>query len=214
MRVHTKTVFDIATGRILADDSYEYAGPIASCAAGGGAKKQDFANSGTGQSIANTSQNNSSSLYGTLAPTMSAMATHPTGINPADMAKMQTSSMQTAGGANAGATGQGSLLAARTKNAGTAASAIAKSGENASQNLSKANLGAQLENQQVKQNQQNTGLSGLSSLYGTNMGQSIKGLDTSNTSLKNAADIDMANQQAMMQGLKMATDFIPKPPGA
>jgi len=212
MRIHTRTVLDIATGGVLADEGYEYAGPIASCGAGGGAKKQDFANSSSGQNISSTSQGNSSNLYGTLAPAMTAMATHPTGIDPADMAKMQTSNMQGAGGSNAGAVGMGSLLAARTKNAGTAASAIAKSGENASENLSKANLGTQMENQQVKQNQQNTGLSGLSSLYGTNMGQSIKGLDTSNTSLKNAADIDIANQQAMMQGVQIASKMMKPTP--
>ena len=150
MRVHTKTVLEIETGRILDDEGYEYAGPLALCNMGTGAQGNDFANSGSGQAISKTGVNNAASLYGTLSPTLSTMATNPQGINPADMAKIQTSNMQTAGGANAGAVGQGSLLSGRTKNAGTADSAIAKSGEAASQNLSKANLAAQVENQQVK----------------------------------------------------------------
>lgn len=187
MRVHTKTVLDIASGRILDDECYEYSGPLALCNMGTGAQKQDFANSGSGQAISKTGVNNAASLYGTLSPTLSTMATNPQGINPADMAKIQTSNMQTAGGANSGAVGQGSLLAARTKNAGTADSAIAKSGEAASQNLSKANLATQNENQQLKAKQQSEGLSGLQNLYGTNEKTALGGLDASNEALKNEA---------------------------
>jgi hypothetical protein len=117
------------------------------------------------------------------------MATNPQGINPADMAKIQTSDMQTAGGANAGAVGQGSLLSARTKNAGTADAAIAKSGEAASQNLSKANLATQNENQKLKTEQQSEGVKGLESLYGTNTGAELGGLNASNVALKNAGEV-------------------------
>ena len=152
---------------------------------GTGAQGQDFANSGAGQAISKTGVQNAASLYGTLSPTLSTMATNPQGINPADMAKIQTSNMQTAGGANAGAVGQGSLLSARTKNAGTADAAIAKSGEAAGQNLSNANLKAQNANQQLKTEQQNTGLRGLQSLYGTNSSTELGGLNESNQALKN-----------------------------
>jgi len=134
------------------------------------------------------------------------MATAPQGINPADMAKIQTSNMQTAGGANAGAVGQGSLLAARTKNAGTADAAIAKSGEAASQNLSKANLDTQLEDQHLKQQQQEEGLKGLGSLYGTNEGEAVAGLNSSNTALKNAGELDPFWQKLLMQGMKSGGD--------
>lgn len=167
---------------------------------GTAAKKGDLANSGTGQSIAQTGINNANSLYGTLNPTLSTMATNPQGINPADMAKIQTSNMQTAGGANAGAVGQGSLLSARTKNAGTADAAIAKSGEAASQNLSKANLATQNENQQLKTKQQSEGLQGLDSLYGTNSRQALGGLDASNTALKNEATAPQSFWQKYLQG--------------
>ena len=153
---------------------------------GSGVKAGDFANEGAGNALSKTGTNNAASLYGTLSPTLSTMATNPQGINPADMAKIQTSNMQTAGGANAGAVGQGSLLSARTKNAGTADAAIAKSGEAASQNLSKANLSAQNENVDLKNQQQEEGLKGLNSLYGTNTGEALGGLNASNTALKNA----------------------------
>jgi len=171
---------------------------------GSGVKSGDFANAGLGRGISNTGQTNAASLYGTLSPTLSNMATNPQGITPADMAKIQTSNMQTAGGANAGAVGQGSLLAARTKNAGTADAAIAKAGESASQNLSKANLATQNANQQLKVQQQNTGLRGLQGLYGTNEGAAMGGLNASNTALKNAADVPNFWQNLLMQGVNSA----------
>ena len=116
------------------------------------------------------------------------MATHPAGINPTDLAAMKTSAMQTVGGANAGAVGQGSLLSARTGNAGTADAAIAKSGESAGQTLSKANLGTDLANQNLKQEQQNTGIKGLENLYGTNESQALGGLNASTSALKGAGE--------------------------
>lgn len=163
-----------------------------------GTMNADRANAVTGNNLSQTGRDNASSLYGTLSPTLSTMATSPQGINPADMSRIQTSNMQTAGGANAGAVGQGSLLAARTRNAGTADAAIAKSGTAASQNLSKANLATQNENQQVKEQQQGEGLKGLQSLYGTNENAAIGGLDASNTALKNASTAPLPWWQGML----------------
>ena len=170
----------------------------------GAIRSAAMANSSSGQGISAGAQKNAASLYGTLSPTLSTMATNPQGINPADMAKIQTSNMQTAGGANSGAVGQGSLLSARTKNAGTADSAIAKSGEAASQNLSSANLSTQNENQQIKQNQQREGVNGLQSLYGTNESAAVNGLNSSNSALKTASDIQPFWQKALLQAMQSA----------
>ncbi len=206
MRIHTKTVWDIESGQMLADDSYEYSGPLAMCDPGGGIRKQDQKNAITGQDLSSTGATNAASLYGTLSPTLTTMAVNPQGINPADMAKIQTSNMQTAGGANAGAVGQGSLLSARTKNAGTADAAIAKSGESAAENLSKANLSAQTENQALKTKQQSEGVEGLNSLYGTNSKTALGGLDASNDALKNAASITPFWQTYLLNAQKAAAE--------
>jgi hypothetical protein len=202
VRIHTRTVWDIGSGQLLADESFEYSGPVESCDPGGGVRSSLTNNATAGNAISKAGQQNAASLYGTLSPTLSTMATNPQGINPADMAKIQTSNMQTAGGANAGAVGQGSLLAARTKNAGTADAAIAKSGESASQNLSKANLATQNENQQVKQQQQGEGLKGLQSLYGTNESAALGGLNSSNTALKDASEFSPFWQKLLLQGVQ------------
>lgn len=202
MRIHTKTVWDIDSGKMLADESFEYSGPLETCDPSSGIRKQETANAATGNAISATGNNNASSLYGTLSPVASTMAVNPQGINPADMAKIQTSNMQTTGGANSGAVGQGSLLAARTKNAGTADAAIAKSGEAASQNLSTANLKAQNENQQLKTQQQQNGLKTLGSLYGTNTSAELGGLNASNSALKDAGELSPFWQKLLLQGVQ------------
>lgn len=171
---------------------------------GSGVKSGLFANSGQGQGISQRAGANASSLYGTLDPTLTTMATVPQGINPADLAKMKTGAMQTAGGANSGAVGQGSLLSARTKNAGTADAAIAKSGESAGQTLSNTNLGIDSANQELKNTQQQAGLKGLEGLYGTNESEALGGLNESNMALKNAGDVPNFWQQYILQAQKSA----------
>jgi len=171
---------------------------------GSGVKSGMLANSGTGQGIANTGTGNAASLYGTLSPALTTEATAPQGINPADLAKMNTAAQQSAGGSNAGAVGQGSLLSARTRNAGSGAAAIAKSAEGAQQNLGNEAVGIQNENTQAKLKQQQQGLSGLQGLYGTNEGEALGGLGASNTALKDASSVPNFWQQLALQGVQSA----------
>lgn len=171
---------------------------------GSGIKSGMFANSGTGQGIANTSNANANGLYGTLNPTLTAEATNPQGINPADLAKMNTSAQQSSGGSNAGAVGQGSLLSARTRNAGTADAAVAKSAEGAGQTLGNAAVGIQNANTQAKLKQQQQGLGGLGSLYGSNQSAAIGGLNASTSALKGASQVPNFWQQYLLNAQKNA----------
>lgn len=127
---------------------------------------------GQAQSLGTQAQNQ----YGSLAPTLQAEATHPTGYDPATLAKMNTAAQQTAGGTQAGAVGQGALLAARTKNAGTADAAIAQSARTAGQDLSNAGLKTQMADASLKNQQQQAGLTGEQNLYNTNLGASQRAL--------------------------------------
>jgi|HubBroStandDraft_1064217.scaffolds.fasta_scaffold60127_3 hypothetical protein len=171
---------------------------------GSGIKSGLLANSGTGQNIASTGANNAQGLYGTLSPALTQEATNPQGINPADLAKMNTAAQQSAGGSNAGAVGQGSLLSARTRNAGSGAAAIAKSAEGAQQQLGNEAVGIQNENTQTKLKQQQQGLSGLQNLYGTNEGEALGGLGASSSALKDAASVPNFWQQLALQGVQSA----------
>jgi hypothetical protein len=150
---------------------------------GTAAKTNSLANIGAGQGIASTGTANAAGLYGTVAPALTQEAIAPQGINPADLAKMNTAAQQSAGGSNAGAVGQGSLLSARTRNAGSGAAAIAKSAEGAQQQLGNEAVGIQNENTKVKQQQQQAGLNGLQSLYGTTENAALGGLGASNQAL-------------------------------
>jgi hypothetical protein len=160
---------------------------------GGGAKSDLFNNSSTAQNLSNNLTANAANLYGTAAPVLQAEAAHPQGMAPTDLAAANTAAQQSAGGSQAGAVGQGALLASRTKNAGTADAAIAKSTENAGGLLSKAALGTQLNNANLKQRQQQAGMSGLTSLYGTTLGAGENALGLSNSALGTIGNIDVNN---------------------
>ncbi len=128
------------------------------------------------QNLSNGLETNSNSLYGALAPELQTEAAHPAGYSPTDLAEMNTAAQQSAGGSQAGAVGEGSLLSSRTKNAGTADAAIADSARSSGEALSKDALDTQLHNADLKQHQQQAGLSGLEGLYGTDLGGSVSSL--------------------------------------
>ncbi len=128
---------------------------------------------------ANTSaalEGNAGNLYSGLVPQLQAEAAHPSGIAPTDLAAMKTGAMETAGGSEAGAVGQGALLAARTRNAGGADAAIQGSTRDAGRNLSRANLGIDTANAEMKEHQRQAGLGGLEHLYSENLGTGVQSL--------------------------------------
>lgn len=150
------------------------------------AEKTSAANSGAFMGNAN-------SLYSTLAPTLESEVAHPAGYAPADLAAMETGAQQSAGGSQAGAVGQGGLYAARTGNKGGAAAAIADASRGAGQQLSKNLLGVRSANAELKNRQQQEGISGLENLTGLETGASnaalgnISGLSQANTAAENAS---------------------------
>ena len=142
------------------------------------ARGNNNAQSGANAALGENQQlyNNGQSLYGALAPELETQMAHPAGIDPTTMAKMNTSSMETAGGSQAGAVGQGALKAARTRNAGGSDAAIAESSRAAGQNLGTANLKTELANESLKEKERESATSGLEGLYGTNTGASVQDL--------------------------------------
>jgi hypothetical protein len=142
------------------------------------ARGSNQAKSGANAALGENQQlfNQGQSLYGGLEPSLMSTFAAPQGINPTDLAKMRTSNMQAAGGTQGAATGQGALLAGRTRNAGAGAAAIGEGARAAGEQLSGANLKTDLANQQLKEKQREGAQSGLESLYGVNMGTSAKDL--------------------------------------
>jgi hypothetical protein len=103
-------------------------------------------------------------------PQLTTEAAHPAGFAPTDLASMNTHAMETAGGATAGATGRGALLAGRTRNAGTPAAAIADSARSGTEALARTGQDIDAQNAELKAKEQQAGLSGLQGIYGTDVG--------------------------------------------
>lgn len=85
------------------------------------------------------------------------------------MARMDTSSEQSGGGATAAAVGQGALRAARTRNAGGADAATASSVRTGGELASKGILANRMKNVDVQQKQRQEGTQGLNSLFAENL---------------------------------------------
>jgi hypothetical protein len=158
-----------------------------------GVAKDALANSGTAGNMSNSLYGSASGISNALTPQLEAEAAHPAGYTPSQMAAQNTAAQQSAGGSMAGAVGQGSLLAARTRNQGAAQNAIAQSGRQASQNLSNEAVGTQVNNANLQQKQQQAGLSGLEGLYNTQLGGSESALGLSNSALNTANQADANN---------------------
>ena len=128
------------------------------------------------QNISSTAAGNAGALYGTLAPQLEAEAAHPAGFAPADLAAMDTSVQQSAGGTQAAATGAGGLMAARTRNAGAPMAAVAKAARTGGEIASEGALGTQIKNAGLEESQRQAANSELGNLYGVNQGSSVNAL--------------------------------------
>ena len=148
-----------------------------------GTKKDTFANYGAGSAANKQLGANAENLYGTLAPTLTAQAVHPQGYTPQEKSAIKTAGEQSAGGSMAGATGQGALLAARTRNAGAGANAIQQSGRNASDELSKVATGTEVGSADLANQKQQNAEKGLGDLNKTELGGSLEALGLSNKAL-------------------------------
>jgi hypothetical protein len=154
-----------------------------------GVAKQEFANANTAQGLEGLYGGNAQALNSTLTPALTAEAINPSGYTPTEMAAQTTAAEQTAGGANAGATGGALLRASRTGNVGAAPAAIAQANRQGSEDLSQTNAKIQTNNANLKQNQKQEALSGLEGLYGQNVNAANQALGLSTNALNDAGNL-------------------------
>lgn len=155
-------------------------------------------------------QTNAGNIYSALFPALLGEATNPQGMTAPELAAENTAAQQSAGGATAGAVGEGNLAAARTRNAGGFAPALDQAARSGQRVLSNAALSVQNQNAALKNAQQQAGLEGLQGLYGTNTNEALSalGLGTgANNSLINAGQSGwfqntLAGIQALSNALK------------
>lgn len=165
-----------------------------------GIKGQELANSGTAQGLQGLYSSNAAQMN--PGGMLTAEAVSPSGYTPSQMGAQTTAAEQTAGGANAGATGGALRNAVRTRNVGAVPAAIADSNRGASENLSQTNAGIQTRNADLMQRQHQAGISGLEDLYKTNVGAGENALGLSNSSLNDAGNLKNFWQDLLMQGMK------------
>lgn len=154
---------------------------------GTGVKKDAFANEGTASNLSNNLTANASNIYGGLEPELAAESAHPSGYTPQEKALQNTAAQQSAGGATAGAVGQGGLLAARTRNAGAAQGAIGSAVRSAGSGLSRAAVGTETNSADLAHETQQEGLKGEQGLYGTELSQGEGALGLSDQALNIAS---------------------------
>ena len=159
-------------------------------------------NSTTANGLEGLYGSNAAAINSTLTPALTAEAVNPTGYTPTQMAAQTTAAEQTAGGANAGATGGALLRAARTGNTGAAPAAISQANRQGSQDLSQINAGIQTKNADLQQRQKQAGISGLEGLYGENTNAAENALGLSNSSLNDAGNLKDFWQSLLLQGVQ------------
>ena len=166
MFVTTRWVFNPETFETILIEGFEYSGPIHEMKGQGDATKQ----LGITNAAAAGAGANAGNIYSSLMPQLQAEATNPQGYSPTDLSAMRTGSSQAIGGATAGITGQGNLMAARTRNSAGLTGALDEAARSGQQTASQNELAIQAANAQLKQQQQQAGLAGLSSLFGQETG--------------------------------------------
>lgn len=142
-----------------------------------------------------TAQNQANSAYGVAAPIYQQMAQRPQGYTPQEMANQTTASLQSLGGSNSAAVGEGALASARTNNAGGYQAAIDDAARQSGAQQSENVLGIQNQSDALARQQQAEGLEGLSGIY-SNANQTGQGY------LKEAGDVGGMNNPWNQYGLQ------------
>lgn len=136
----------------------------------------------TSSGLETGSANNANNLYGQLNSAYSSEAANPQGFSPTEVADMNTSAQQSAGGSMAGAVGQANLQGAANRNSGSFAPAIDDAARGAQKTLSSDALGVQNQNALLKESQRQSGLAGLSGLQGEQNNDVLSSLGLENSS--------------------------------
>ena len=168
MRIHTYTVIDIESGRIISDESYEYSGPLALADR---SLQQDAENAAnTAKTTGANYGSAASGISAQLVPQLQREATGNVGLSPTQANNELVAGEQGAGGATAGVTGAAGLNAMRTRNSGALSGVLDQAARSRGQTLSNNALGVQKQSTDIARQNQERSQQMLSGLYGTDVG--------------------------------------------
>ena len=178
MRIHTKTVWQLTDDPneyvVLQDESYDHDGPVALC------DRSAQAQAGQAEKTAGSTAagyGSSATAIGTpLTAQLQREAANPIGFTPTETNNMVVAGEQGAGGATSGIAGQAGLQALRTRNSGALSGVLDQAARTKQQTNSENALNVQNESARLGQQKQQTALSGLQGLYGTDVGAQLKAM--------------------------------------
>lgn len=173
---------------------------------GKGANRGLISNAGQGQQQQQALAGQGGKISNYLVPELQNQADNPQGYTPQQVAYMNTASQQSLGGSVAGATGQGNLTAARTRNAGGYQGAIGSSARSAQRQLSTNALGIQQKQADVQLQQRQQALQALQQLYGVDEATALGYLNSSNTAF-NQENQSHPNQQGLLTAGTFISDL-------
>jgi hypothetical protein len=169
MKIHTKTTWDIETGKVLFDSFYLYSGPLALCDRALTQQAQQAESTAAGTAAGYGAQ--AAGIQGSIVPRLESYAAGNTpGYGPFGLSEMETAAEQTGAGATGAAQERSRLRAMRTGNAaGLGATDVASAGEGA-----RATGGALqsilANNAKLKESQQEMANRSLSGILGEDIG--------------------------------------------
>lgn len=200
MKIYRSITWDIETGNVIHEDSYEYDGPLALCDRSVQQQAGTAANNAaqTGQNLGNQAQGINT---GTLQPFLTSELTNPQGYSQGDLTQMLNQSAAGAGGATSGLVGQANLQAARTGNTSGYGSAVDNAARTQQQAEAKTSEGVAADNAGLKQKQQQAAASGLADLGNEDMGGMFKALGLQNEDLNTDVQAGQSGWLQNMQGI-------------
>lgn len=162
---------------------------------------QGIYNTATGSNALHES--NANQLYDFLTPQYESEAINPQGYGGPELSAMNTAVQQSTGGATAGAVGQNALTSQRTRNLGGMQTANNDSARTAAEINSQKALDIQGQDARLKEQQRQSGLSGLAGLHGVELDSALKDLGIANNSLntenQSTQDYTNAGQSGWLQ---------------
>jgi hypothetical protein len=181
MRVHTRTVWSLETGELLADDWFEYSGPVA--LADRSIANQAGSNAATAGATGGGYGSAASGISGTLIPTLNRELAGGGGLTPTQKNQMLVAANQGSGGAAGGVAGQAGLAAARTRNSGALSGVLDAAARAKAQAGSQAGLNVENKSTDLANQQKAQAASELGGLYGTDVSAQMKAMGLQNQDL-------------------------------
>jgi hypothetical protein len=174
-------VYSIETGELLSHDGVSFETPeiLFDRSVQKGAKNLSTSATGTAGNLGTQA----SQIGSTIIPGLETEATHPTGYTPEQLNSQRVASQQGLGGAASGITGQANLEAARTRNAGGFAAALAEAARSKGRQSSQNEVELQARNADLAQKKQQMAQSQLAGLYGTDLTGQLKSMGLANEDL-------------------------------